>query len=58
MGLQREWFCLFKVYQLQTENVVSVGPLRVCVLIHSAQECLVKQQTEIVIEDYKPVTKM
>jgi len=49
---------MFKVYQLQTENAVSVGHLHVSVLIHSAQECLVKQQTEIVIEDYKPVTKM
>ena len=57
-GLQREWFCLFKVYQLKTENVVSMGHLHVSVLINSAQECLVKQQTEIVIEDYKPVTKM
>jgi len=58
MGLQRDWFCLFKVYQLQTENIVSVGHLRVSVLIHSAQECSVKQQNNIVIEDYKPVTKM
>jgi hypothetical protein len=58
MGLQRGWFYLFRVYQLRTENVVSVGHLHVSVVINSAQECLVKQQTEIDIEDYKPVTKM
>lgn len=37
---------------------MSVGHLYVSVLIKSAQEYLVKQQTEIVIEDYKPLTKM
>jgi hypothetical protein len=37
---------------------MSVDHLYVSVLINSAQECLVKQQAEIVVEDYKPVTKM
>ena len=37
---------------------MSVGHLHVSILINSAQEFLVKQQTEIFIEDYKPVTKV